>query len=112
MICGRGSTGSTSARLDALRLQSVRRLHRDQPRLAVGERRLRRLEHGGPRAAAADPAAGHGAIRQDHRLGAGLGGGRRDRAHDGGQREGGPLCLHGGDEIEDVGCGRHHSFAR
>ena len=72
---------------DALRLQHVGRLHRDEPRLAVGERLARRLEHRGAGAAAADPAFRDRAVGQDHRLGAGLGGGGRDGAHHGRERE-------------------------
>ncbi len=41
---------------DALRLQHVWRLHRDEPRLAVGERLARGLQHRAAGAAAADPA--------------------------------------------------------
>ena len=42
------------------------------------------FKHRGPRAATADPARRHGTRRADQRLGAGLGGGERHGAHDGG----------------------------
>ena len=129
-ISGRGSIGSTKMSivpwlgqvflreadaflllpgLDAVGVEQVLRLHRDQPRLAVKERVPRRLEHGAAGAAAADPALGDRAVGQDHRLGAGLGGGRGDGADHGRKREGLALLLERGDEVEDV-AGAVHRF--
>ena len=123
--CGRGSTGSTKmsmvpwlghiflakrtpslllAGCDALLLRAASGgLHRDEPRPAVGERLLRRLEHCRAGAAAADPAFRDGAVGQDHRLGAGLGGGRRHGAHDGCERERLARRPSGRDQFENVG---------
>jgi hypothetical protein len=75
------------ARFHAAVGEHVGRLHRDEPRASVGERVLRGPEHCRASATAADPAFRDGAVRQDHRLGAGLGRGRRHRAHDGCEHE-------------------------
>ena len=91
------------AGLDALLGKEIRRLHRDEPRTAVGQRILGGLEHGGARATAADPAFGDGAVRQDHGLGAGLRGGRGHRAHHGCQRERLAGRLARRDDVENVG---------
>ena len=127
-ISGRGSTGSTKMSIvpwlghmffdeanalpllagrDALRLQHVGRLDRDEPRLPVGERLARRLHHRGAGAAAADPAFRHRPVGQDDRLRAGLGGGDGDGADDGRQRERLALRLQRGDAFEDIGCPVH-----
>ena len=105
-VLGEAHAGALVAGRDALLLQHVGRLHRDEARLPVRQRVAGGLEHGRARAAAADPAFRDRAVRQDHRLGAGLGGGRRDRAHHGRERERLALGLHGGDAIEDVGARR------
>ena len=86
-VLGEAHAGALLAGGDALLLQRVGRLHRDEARLAVGERFARRLQHGGARAAAADPALRDRAVGQDHGLGAGLGRGRGHGAHDGRERE-------------------------
>jgi hypothetical protein len=76
------------AGLDAELRQQVLRLHRNHPRLAIGQRLARRLEHRAAGTAAADPARGDAAIGPDDGLGAGLGCGHRDRAHHGSQNKG------------------------
>ena len=101
-VAGEADAGPLLTRLYALGLQTLLRLNRDQPRLAIRQRLARRLHHRGARAAAADPAFCHPAIGADHRLGPGLGGGGGDRAHHRGQREGLALGPHRRDQIEDV----------
>jgi hypothetical protein len=103
-VLGEAHAGALLAGRDALLLQRVRRLYRDEAGLAVGQRLARRLEHRGAGAAAADPAFGNSAVRQDHRLRSGLGGGGGHRAHDGGERERLARGLAAGDGVQNVAC--------
>src|SRR5262249_56071100 len=71
--------------------------------VAVGGRRGGGWGPGRAGAATADPALGDRSVRQDHRLGAGLGGGGGDGTHHRRQRERLAFGLHGGDAVENVG---------
>ncbi len=112
MLVAKRTPPVSSPAAAALFVQRVGRLHGDQARAAVGERVPRRLEHRRAGAAAADPSFRNRAIGQDHRLGAGFGGRRRDRAHHGRERE----WFAGGfarrDDVENVGCRLHRSNPR
>jgi hypothetical protein len=102
-VLGEAHAAALFVRRDALILQRIGGLYRQEPGLAVGERLPCRLEHGGACAATTDPAFGHGAVGQDHRLGAGLRRRRRDGAHDRRQGEWLALGLPGGDRVENIG---------
>src|SRR5262249_36580994 len=75
--------------------QRVGGRHRARRGLAVGGRLVRGLEPRRGGAATADPALGDRSVRQDHRLGAGLGGGGGDGTHHRRQRERLAFGLHG-----------------
>ena len=92
---------------DAVQVEQILRLHRDEARFAVGEGLARRFQHGGAGATAADPALRNAAVAADHRLGAGLGGGHGDGPHHRGDGKGLASGLQADDRIDVVGGGRH-----
>ena len=101
-VLGEANAGALLTGVEALLLQDIGRLDGNQARLPVGDGVARCLEHGSARAAAADPALGHGAVRPDHGLGAGLDCGGGDRPHHRHEREGLALGLDLRSGVDDI----------
>jgi hypothetical protein len=109
-VAGKAHALAAFAGRDTERFELDGRLHRNEPRLAVGQHILGGLQHRPPGTAAADPAASDGAVGHDDRLGAGLGGRHRHGAHHGCQHEGLAALLELRNDIHDIGLlghGRH-----
>jgi hypothetical protein len=100
------------ARLVTIAIKFLGWLHRNQTRLAIGQRIAGRLQNGRASAAATDPAFRNGTIAQNHRLSASLGRGGRDRAHDGRQSKRLARRFARGYGVKDIVGAVHQILAR